>query len=100
METNPRKVLHAMNNINQDNRTSPMKNYTDQEALKASIDQNHYDIQGYYKRINDMMAKQEDLGDINKKPLHTLSPHDPNSNNPLYLRVIFLLKTPSNHSLD
>jgi len=32
--------------------------------FQDSFDKNHYDIQGYCKRINDMMAKQEDMGDF------------------------------------
>jgi len=66
MEANPRKVLHAINF--DENKMSPGKRYMhDNEAsptFQALGDKNNYDIQGYHKRMNDMMTKQEDFGDF------------------------------------
>jgi len=100
-ENNPRKVLHTLNSFgNEDIKTSPAKKYGYQEdemspKFQDSFDKNHYDIQGYCKRINDMMAKQEDMGDfqltmktdINKKMNgEPTTPHE-NGHNNLFLKI-------------
>jgi len=68
METNPRKILHTINPFNEDNKMNLLKKYHTDDVISPrhqhTIDKNQYDIQGYCKRMNDMMAKQEDIGDF------------------------------------
>jgi len=71
LEPAPRKVLHTLN-FNTEEKTSPLKKYINHEdevcpSLHPQLqgDKNQFDIQGYYKRINELMTKQEDLGDLN-----------------------------------
>jgi len=49
-------------------------------SLQQQVDKNQFDIQGYYKRINDMMMKQEDFGDFNNTA-GALKPSDLNKKN-------------------
>jgi len=80
LEPEPRKVLQTVNlNTMEREKTSPLKKYINHEdevcptSLLPPVDKNQFDIQGYYKRINDMMMKQEDFGDFNSglKPADT-----------------------------
>jgi hypothetical protein len=70
MEPAPRKALKTLSfNEEQNNKTSPLKKYIQHEdevcpSLHVGMDKNHYDVQEYYKRMNDMMMKQEDFGDF------------------------------------
>jgi len=99
MEANPRKVLHTYNSFSDCVKTSPLKKYPNNEneanpMYQNGFDKNNYDIPGYCKRINDMMAKQEDMGeyplmktDMNKR-LNT-----PNNDNGHNLSLFFKIKT-------
>jgi hypothetical protein len=71
LEPAPRKVLHTLsgNHGNHEERTSPLKKYINHDdevchSLQVQGDKNLFDLQGCYKRINDMMMKQEDFGDF------------------------------------
>jgi len=71
LEPAPRKILHTLS-FNHDEKTSPLKKYINHDdevcpSLQAQQggDKNQFDIQGCYKKINDMMMKQEDFGDFN-----------------------------------
>jgi len=71
MEPAPRKILHTLNFNDDHNRaTSPLQKYMQYPQGEANYqnhdqnDKNHYDIQGYCKRMNDMMTKQEDIGEF------------------------------------
>jgi len=70
MEPAPRKILQTVS-LNEENRattTSPLKKYINHEdEVCPSLtpnDKNQFDIQAYYKRMNDMLTKQEDFGDF------------------------------------
>ena len=74
MEANPRKVLHTINTYDENKvqtqnpncplmfyQMSPMGRYGahDNDAsptFQNLVDKNNYDIQGYCKRMNDMMT--------------------------------------------
>lgn len=85
LEPAPRKVVHTGNLAHSEERTSPLKKYINHEdeicpSLQQQVDKNQFDIQGYYKRINDMMMKQEDFGDFNNNA-GALKPTDMNKKN-------------------
>jgi len=70
LEPAPRKMVHTLTLNNNEEKTSPLKKYINHEdevcpSLHPQVDKNQFDIQGYYKRINDMMMKQEDFGEFN-----------------------------------
>lgn len=88
LEPAPRKVVHTGNLVHSEERTSPLKKYINHEdeicpSLQQQVDKNQFDIQGYYKRINDMMMKQEDFGDFNNTA-GALKPSDMNKKNTNY----------------
>jgi len=59
MEPNPRKILHSINQYNEENKVnlhSPRHHHHHQQHHQHIYDKNHYDIQGYNKKMNDMMA--------------------------------------------
>lgn len=96
-----------------EDRTSPLKKYINHEdEICPSLqqqDKNQYDIQGYYKKINDMMMKQEDFGDFNTNG-GALKPTDMNKKNINYsnsfengnntLKVFFYYNKKANPCLD
>jgi len=84
LEPAPRKAVCIMPMNHTEDRTSPLKKYINHEdEICPSLqqqDKNQYDIQGYYKKINDMMMKQEDFGDFNTNG-GALKPTDMNKKN-------------------
>jgi len=77
-EPMPRKVLHTLPS-NYEEKTSPLKKYINHDdeicqSLQSQADKNLFDLQGCYKKINDMMMKQEDFGDFTS----ALKPSDVN----------------------
>jgi len=77
-EPAPRKILHTLSS-NHEERTSPLKKYINHDdevcpSLQSQTDKNFFDLQGCYKKINDMMMKQEDFGDFTS----ALKPSDVN----------------------
>ena len=99
MEVGPRKILHTLNQFNEDNKMNQMKRYGEEMMSprhQHALDKNQYDIQGYCKRMNDMMAKQEDMGDfplalktdMNKKMhMDSSTPLGNGHNHPLFLKI-------------
>jgi len=100
MEPNPRKVLHTINQFNEENKVSMHSprhhHHHHQQQQQHIIDKNHYDIQGYNKKMNDMMAKQEDMGDFHmgmkaemnrKMNMDPSTPMGANNNMSLYLKI-------------
>jgi len=69
LEPAPRKALHTLTLNEPQEKTSPLKKYINHEdeicPSLSQNDKNQYDIQAYYKRMNDMMMKQEDFGEFN-----------------------------------
>jgi len=64
LEPAPRKFLHTLNFNNEEKKYI---NHDDEicPSLQTPGDKTQFDIQGYYKRMNDMMMKQEDFGEFN-----------------------------------
>ena len=97
MDPGPRKILHSLNQYNEDNKMNTMKRYPHEESMSprshGMIDRNQYDIQGYCKRMNDMMTKQEDMGDYHlaKNDMHhkrmNMDPITPMGSNSLFLKI-------------
>jgi len=60
MEAGPRKILHTLNPFNEDNKMNLLRKYHNEDMISPrhqhALDKNQYDIQGYCKRMNDMMA--------------------------------------------
>jgi hypothetical protein len=96
-ENNPRKRLFTFHGYAEDAKASPAKKYnppTNDENFNNTLDKNQYDIQGYCKKINDMMLKQEEVADyalaradMNKRMLANPSPRDNGSNLALHLKI-------------
>jgi len=101
MEPAPRKVLHTVS-TNLGQTTSPLKKYINHDdevchSLQTQGEKNLFDLQGCYKKLNDMMMKQEDFGefaaalkpaDVNKKPAMNFSNSFENGNNfPLKIKT-------------
>jgi len=69
IEPAPRKALKTLTINDENNKTSPLKKYIHHDdevcaSLQTPLDKNQYDIQGYSKKLNDMMMKQEDFPDF------------------------------------
>lgn len=93
MEPNPRKVLHTINPFNEENKVN-----IHSPRHHQHIDKSHYDIQGYNKKMNDMMAKQEDMNDYHmgmnmkadmnrKMNMDPITPMGTSNNMSLYLKI-------------
>jgi len=69
MEPAPRKALKTISLNEDNNKTSPLKKYIHHDdevcpSLQTMGDKNQHDVQEYYKRMNDIMMKQEEFGDF------------------------------------
>jgi len=86
MEPAPRKVLHTLSSNHEEKPSQKYINHDDEVCPSLQTQGvNLFDLQGCYKKINDMMMKQEDFGDLTS----ALKPTDINKKAPLTLSTSF-----------